>query len=79
MYYAKSLRDIIRSSQLNREFFEGLDEFHIHFIDMCFKQILEDQMGILSDIERYNYHAFEDFKNHFDDFVYLDDSWKKSA
>lgn len=79
MYYAKSLRDIIRSNYLNIDFFEDLDEFNLHFIDMCFKQILEDQMGMLTEVELHNYTIFEDFKSQFDDAVYLDQSWRKKA
>ncbi len=62
MYYAKGLREILQSTQLSFEFFENLDTFQIHFIEMCFKQSLDDKMGLMTDIERYNYHLFEEFK-----------------
>ena len=80
MYYAKSLRDIIKSTPLNYEFFEGLDEFHMNFLEMCFKQILEEQMGLMTEVEKFNLDAFHDFRHRQSGHVYLDQTWyKKSA
>lgn len=62
MYYAIGLRDLLSTTRLNREFFEELDTFQIHFIDMCFKQALEAQMGLMTEVEYYNYELFEEFK-----------------
>lgn len=62
MYYAKSMRDLLVQTQLNIEFFESLDNFHIQFIDMCFKQSVDDKMGLMGNIEAYNYQLFEEYK-----------------
>ena len=62
MYFALGIRDLLESTQLSLEFFYSLDDFQIHFIEMCFKQNLDDKMGMLNEIEKYNYHLFEEFK-----------------
>ncbi len=62
MYYAKGIRDFIQSTQLSMEFFEDLDDFQLHFVEMCFKQALDEKMGLMSEVEKYNYHLFEEFK-----------------
>ena len=62
MYYARGLRDLLQTTQLNMEFYENLDEFQLNFIEMCFKQSLDNKMGIMTDVEEYNLHLFEEFK-----------------
>lgn len=62
MYFAKGMRDLLQTTQLTIEFFENLDDFQIHFVEMCFKQSLDNKMGIMSEIEEYNLHLFEEFK-----------------
>jgi hypothetical protein len=62
MYYAKGMRDLLATTQLNLEFFEDLDDFQLHFVEMCFKQAIDGKMGLLTDIEKYNYHLYEEFK-----------------
>lgn len=62
MYFATGMRDLLQTTQLNLEFFNELESFQIHFIDMCFKQSIDDKMGLMSEIEQYNYHLFEEFK-----------------
>lgn len=62
MYYARGMRDLLQSTQLNMEFFENLDDFQINFVEMCFKQAIDDKMGIMTDVEEYNLHIFEEFK-----------------
>ena len=62
MYFARGMRDLLQTTQLTMDFFEELDEFQINFIEMCFKQSLDEKMGLLTDIERYNYHLFEEYK-----------------
>lgn len=66
MYYAKTLKDLLRTMELSREFFEDLDEFYISFISVFFEKLLEEQMGLLSEIEAYNYDIFMDFKREYD-------------
>ena len=62
MYFATGIRDLLQSAQLSLEFFEELDDFQINFIEMCFKQSIDDKMGLLNEVEKYNYHLFEEFK-----------------
>ena len=62
MYYAKGMRDFLQTTQLSSEFFEELDDFQLQFLEMCFKQLIDDRMGLMSEIEAYNYELFEDFK-----------------
>ncbi|MAX66691.1 MAG: hypothetical protein CME66_07120 [Halobacteriovoraceae bacterium] len=62
MYYAKGMRELLQTTQLSMEFFEDLDDFQIHFIEMCFRQSIDDKMGLMSEVERYNLHLFEEFK-----------------
>ena len=62
MYSAKGMRDLLQTTQLSMEFFEDLDEFQINFIEMCFKQSIDDKMGLLTEIEQFNLHLFEEYK-----------------
>ena len=62
MYYATGMRDLLQTTQLNLEFFDGLDNFQINFIEMCFKQSLDNKMGMMTEMEEYNLHLFEEFK-----------------
>lgn len=62
MYYAKGMRDLLRSTQLTIEFFDDLDDFQLHFVEMCFKQSMDDKMGMMTEVEHYNYQLFEEFK-----------------
>ena len=62
MYYAKGLRDLLQTTQLTLEFFYSLDNFQIQFIEMCFQQSLDEKMGLMTDVEEYNLHIFEEFK-----------------
>lgn len=62
MYYAKGMKDFLQSTQLSMEFFNDLDPFQLHFIEMCFKQSLDEKMGMMTDVERYNYHLYEEYK-----------------
>jgi hypothetical protein len=81
MYFAKSLRDILKTTQLSAEFFETLDEFQLHFIEMCFHQALEEQMGMMTEVEEYNYHLFEEYKAYkFEEKYGVDEYyWKKTG
>jgi hypothetical protein len=84
MYYARGLKDLIKTTELSIEFFLELDEFSIHYIEMAFKQLLDDHMGMLTELEDYNYQLFKEFKLHYfsgfdeGDFDYLDD-YKKAS
>jgi len=56
------MRDLLQTTQLNMEFFEELDEFQIHFIEMCFKQSMDMKIGLVNEVEQYNLHLFEEYK-----------------
>ena len=62
MYFALGMRDLLQNHQLSIEFFEDLDEFQINFVEMCFRQSLDDKMGLMTEIEHYNLQLFEEFK-----------------
>jgi hypothetical protein len=80
-YFAHGLRDLLKTTQLNEEFFEDLDSFQKNFIDMCFKQSLDEKMGMMGDVECYNLHLFQEFRlREFENRFGLEDSsWKKVA
>lgn len=80
-YFARGLRDLLKTTQLSHEFFEHLDEYHLNFIDMCFKQSYDEKMGLMGEIESYNYHVFQEYKALiFEEKYGLDeDFWKKVA
>ncbi len=80
MYYAKGMRDFLQTTQLNMEFFDELDDFQLHFLEMCFKQALDDKMGLMTEVEQYNYHLFEEFKlKKLEDFYTVDSDYFKKA
>ncbi len=81
MYIGKGMRDFLKTTQLSSEFFEDLDTFQLNFIDMCFKQSIESNMGLMTQAENYNYLLFEDFKlSRFELDVRVNtDTWKKAA
>lgn len=61
-YFARGLRDLLKTTQLNDEFFDSLDDFQKNFIDMCFKQSLDEKMGMMGEVETYNFHLFQEFR-----------------
>ena len=80
MYFAKGIRDLLQVTQLSLEFFEGLDEFQIQFIEMCFKQSIDEKMGLMSAVEKYNYDLFEEYKiRQFESTYGLDEEYLKSV
>lgn len=80
-YYARGIRDLLKTTQLNIEFFDSLTEFQLNFVEMCFKQSYDEKMGLMGEIESYNYHVYQEFKAiMFEQKYGLDeDFWKKSA
>jgi hypothetical protein len=81
MYYGKGLKDLISKTPLTIEFFQELDEFTIHYIDMQFKKLLDDQMGLMGEIENQNYHIFQDFlvQYNFEKYGVEPSYWKKAS
>lgn len=80
-YYAKGMSELIKTSQLSIEFYQQLDEFQIHFLEMCFKKDIEENIGMLGEIEHYNYHVFQEFKAEafYEKHGIYEEWWKKAA
>lgn len=70
MYHAKSLRDLLKTVPLNEDFFSVLDPFHLNFIDMCFKKSLDEQIGMMSEVEYANYQLFMKYKSDYTEDFY---------
>jgi hypothetical protein len=70
MYHAKSLRDLLKTVPLTEDFYSNLDPFHLNFIDMCFKKSLDEQIGLMSEIEYSNYMLFLKYKADFGEDFY---------
>jgi len=80
-YYAQGLRDLLKTTQLNEEFFDCLDEFQKNFIEMCFKQSYDEKMGLMTEVESYNFHVFKEYRiREFEQKYGLEENyWKKVA
>lgn len=80
-YYAKGLKDLIKTTELNLEFFESLNDFQIHFIEMCFKKNNDEQIGMMTQVEEINLNVFKQYKvSKFErDFGLDDDIWAKAS
>jgi len=80
-YFARGLRDLLKTTQLNEEFYADLDNFQHNFIDMCFKQSLDEKMGMMGEVECYNFQLFQEFRLKAFEMKYgLEENyWKQSA
>ena len=65
MSHASTIRDLLKTTQLTEEFFVGLDPFHLNYIDMCFKRSLDEQIGMMGELEYHNYQIFLRYKNEY--------------
>jgi hypothetical protein len=70
MYHAKSLKDLLKSVPLTEGFYSNLDAFHLNFIDMCFRKSLDEQIGMMSEIEYSNYQIFMKYKSEYEEDFY---------
>ena len=70
MSYANTIRDVLKSTQLTEEFFTGLDAFQLNYIDMCFKKSLDEQIGMMGEVEYHNYQIFIRYKNEYTEDFY---------
>ncbi len=70
MFHAKSLKDLLKTVPLTEDFFTGLDAFHLNFIDMCFKKSLDEQIGMMSEVEFTNYQVFLKYKSEYEEEFY---------
>ena len=77
-YFARGLKDLLRTTKLNSEFFESLDDFQIEFIELCFKQNYDSNIGLMTDAEIHNHEIFREFKmNKMIEKYGLEEGWKK--
>ncbi len=79
MYHAKSLKDLLKSIPLTEDFFSNLDPFHLNYIDMCFKKSLDEQIGMMSEIEFENYKIFLRYKSEYEEDFYPEIKTHKKA
>jgi hypothetical protein len=79
MYHAKSLKDMLKTVPLTETFFSNLDPFHLNYIDMCFRKSLDEQMGMMSEIEYLNYQIFQKYKSEYGEDFYPELKTQKKA
>ncbi len=79
MYHAKSLKDLLKIVPLTEDFYSNLDPFHLNFIDMCFKKSLDEQIGMMSEIEFGNYKLFLKYKSEYEEDFYTEIKTYKKA
>jgi len=79
MYHAKSLRDLLKTVPLTEDFFSNLDAFQLNFIEMCFKRSLDEQIGLMSEVEFSNYKLFMKYKHDFGEDFYPEIKTSKKA
>jgi len=65
MTHAHTIRDLLKSTQLTEDFFTGLDPFQLNYIEMCFKKSLDEQIGMMGEVEFHNYQIFMRYKNEY--------------
>jgi len=70
MYHAKSLKDLLKSVPLTEDFFIHLDAFQLNYIDMCFGKSLDEQIGMMSEVEFANYQLFLKYKSEYGEDFY---------
>ncbi len=80
MYHAKTLRDLLKTVQITEDFFLDLDPFQLNYIEMCFKKSLDEQIGMMAEIEYHNYQLFMKYKSEYlEDFYPEIKSHKKAS
>ncbi|MFP5458043.1 MAG: hypothetical protein ACLGG7_04860 [Bacteriovoracia bacterium] len=63
--YAKTIRDLLKATPLTEDFYSGLDAFQLNYIEMCFKKSLDEQIGMMGEVEFHNYQIFLRYKNEY--------------
>jgi hypothetical protein len=79
MYHAKSMKDLLKTIPLNEDFFRDLGPFQLNFIEMCFKRSLDEQIGMMSEIEFGNYQIFLKYKHEYEEDFYPELKAKKAS
>ena len=62
MFHAKTLKDLLKTIPLTEDFYGDLGSFQLNYIDMCFKKSLDEQIGMMSEVEYHNYELFLKYK-----------------
>lgn len=68
--HAKTIRELLKTTAITEDFFTGLDAFNLNYIDMCFKKALDDQMGMMGEVEYHNYQLFMRHKEQYGEDFY---------
>lgn len=63
MIFATTLRDLLKKIPLTEDFFYDLDPFQLNYIDMCFRRSLDEQIGLMTEVEFGNYQLFMFYKS----------------
>ena len=63
--FAKTMKELLKTTPLNEGFFSDLDPFQLNYIEMCFKKSLDEQIGMMSEVEFGNYQLFMKYKNEY--------------
>jgi hypothetical protein len=80
MIHAKTIRDLLKATKLSEDFFMALDPFQLNYIEMSFKRSLDEQIGMMSEVEFHNYEIFLRYKSEYvEDFYPEVQSPKKAA
>jgi len=79
MYHAKGFKDHLKSTPLTEDFFSNLGPFQLNFIEMCFKRSLDEQIGMMSEIEFNNYQIFLKYKREYEEAFYPELKAKKAS
>lgn len=80
MFHAKSMKDLLKTVPLTEGFYGDLDSFQLNYIEMCFKRSLDEQIGMMSEVEYRNYELFLKYKSEFgEDFYPEIKNYKKAS
>jgi hypothetical protein len=77
--YARGIKDLLKSTPLTEDFFRDLDPFQLNFIEMCFKRSLDEQIGMMSEVEFTNYQIFLKYKSEYAEDFYPEIKTSKKA
>ena len=79
MFHAKTLKDLLKTIPINEDFYADLGAFQLNYIDMCFKKSLDEQMGMMSEVEFHNYELFLKYKSEYSEEFYPEIKSTKKA
>lgn len=79
MFHAKGLKDMLKTTPLTEDFFRDLGPFQLNYIEMCFKRSLDEQIGMMSEIEFGNYQLFLKYKSEYEEEFYPEIKTQKKA